>query len=175
MLIILLSAIENEEDRIYFTNIYYEYKQIIFKTAYEYLDDKSLIEDCVQNTFLNLIKYFDTFKKVSLDKRASYISSCCKYAAQKMNMKNHYEVPYDDHLEEYTLPDKSNSYDELDKISLIDAIDNLDEKYREPFIMKYVKGFSLEEISDMLGIAVNLVKQRLFRAKKILYESLMED
>jgi RNA polymerase sigma-70 factor (ECF subfamily) len=90
-------------------------------------------------------------------------------------MKNHYEVPYDDHLEEYTLPDKSNSYDELDKISLIEAIDNLDEKYREPFIMKYVKGFSLEEISDMLGITVNLVKQRLFRAKKILYESLMED
>ncbi len=61
MLVFLLSAIDNDEDRIYFTNIYYDYKQIIFKTAYEYLDDKSLIEDCVQNTFLNLIKFFDTF------------------------------------------------------------------------------------------------------------------
>jgi RNA polymerase sigma-70 factor (ECF subfamily) len=46
----------------------------------------------------------------------------------------------------------------------------LEEKDRLMLVMKEVEGFSVEEISDVLGLNVNTVKVRLFRARGRLVE-----
>ena len=175
MLGFLLSVIENEEDRISFTEIYHKYKQLLFKTAYGFLDDKSSAEDCIQNTFLNLIKYYDAFKKVPEQNRKAYIMNSCKNAAIKMNKAAHNDLPYVDSVKKQTAADDLRDYTELDIIPVAEMINKLDEKYRQPFILKYVTGFSNEEISDILGISANLVAQRVFRARETLRKLLSEE
>jgi len=46
----------------------------------------------------------------------------------------------------------------------------LDEKDQIMLVMKEVEGFSVEEISGVLGLNVNTVKVRLFRARGRLVE-----
>ncbi|MCS6807604.1 MAG: sigma-70 family RNA polymerase sigma factor [Bacteroidota bacterium] len=52
------------------------------------------------------------------------------------------------------------------------AIASLPEEFREPLELKHFDGFQYEEIAEMLKISLSLAKVRVFRAKKMLYESL---
>jgi len=50
-------------------------------------------------------------------------------------------------------------------------LDELDEKDQLMLIMKEVEGFSVEEVGEVLGLNVNTVKVRLFRARGRLVET----
>jgi RNA polymerase sigma-70 factor (ECF subfamily) len=50
-------------------------------------------------------------------------------------------------------------------------LDEIDEKDRTMLVMKEVGGFTVEEIGDVLGLNVNTVKVRLFRARAKLVET----
>ncbi|MEN7550854.1 RNA polymerase sigma factor [Rapidithrix thailandica] len=60
------------------------------------------------------------------------------------------------------------------KFSLADinrAIDNLDEAYKQPFVM-YFRGFKYHEIADRLHIPIGTVKNRIHIARKTLKKKL---
>ena len=57
---------------------------------------------------------------------------------------------------------------------LASVINCLEEKYREPIIMKYLEQCSTEEIAEVLGISENLVYQRISRGKEKLCKMLLE-
>ena len=52
------------------------------------------------------------------------------------------------------------------------AIRELPEQYREVVLMKYVSDRSYKEISEALGLSVETIESRLFRARKLLKEKL---
>jgi RNA polymerase sigma-70 factor (ECF subfamily) len=57
---------------------------------------------------------------------------------------------------------------------LSDAIDALPEGARHVFVLNAVYGYSHEESSDMLGIAVGTSKAQLHRARRLLAQQLTE-
>ena len=57
---------------------------------------------------------------------------------------------------------------------LSDAVDRLPEGARHVFVLNAVYGFSHEESSDMLGIAVGTSKAQLHRARRLLAQQLKE-
>ena len=57
---------------------------------------------------------------------------------------------------------------------LSDAIDRLPEGARHVFVLSAVYGYSHEESSDMLGIAVGTSKAQLHRARRLLAQQLKE-
>ena len=57
---------------------------------------------------------------------------------------------------------------------LSDAIDRLPEGARHVFVLNAVYGYSHEESSDMLGIAVGTTKAQLHRARRLLAQQLEE-
>ena len=57
---------------------------------------------------------------------------------------------------------------------LSDAIDRLPEGARHVFVLSAVYGYSHEESSDMLGIAVGTSKAQLHRARRLLVQQLKE-
>ena len=67
--------------------------------------------------------------------------------------------PKEDHANDWN---SSNSIERL--------LCELDEKIAAMLVMKEVEGFSVEEISESLGINVNTVKVRLFRSRGKLVE-----
>ena len=52
--------------------------------------------------------------------------------------------------------------------SLIEMIASLDEKYREPATLRFLKEYEYNEIAQELNLELNTVKTRLKRAKEIL-------
>lgn len=57
---------------------------------------------------------------------------------------------------------------------LINAIENLGDKFKEVVLLHDVEGFTHDEISKRLGCPVGTVKSRLFKARKQLYEQLFD-
>ncbi len=52
--------------------------------------------------------------------------------------------------------------------TLIGMIDSLDEKYRKPAILRFLKEYEYNEIAQELNLELNTVKTRLKRAKEML-------
>lgn len=48
----------------------------------------------------------------------------------------------------------------------------LEKNYRIPFILFYVEGFSVKEISRMLRLSQGAVKTRLYRGRSLMREKL---
>ena len=53
-----------------------------------------------------------------------------------------------------------------------EALMELKENYRIPFVLHYVQGYSVKETAVILKLTENGVKQRLFRARRQMQESL---
>lgn len=175
-MLFLLMLLENEEDRSLMEQYYEEYGQLMFKIAHDYLDDVQQDEDCVQETLIGLIKSFQTFKGLNDETKRKYISTICKRCAYRINEKQ-------SKVETETLKDSFdseaiNSYfgsnNSFSCSELAAAINCLDEKFREPIMMKYLEKRSTGEIAEALGISENLVYQRISRGKEKLCKMLAE-
>ena len=52
------------------------------------------------------------------------------------------------------------------------VINNLSHKYRQPIVLRYLYEFEISQISQMLGVSINVVNTRLSRAREKLKTSL---
>jgi len=59
-------------------------------------------------------------------------------------------------------------------MSLRDVLDRLPEKFRTPFLLKHMEGFSEKEIATMLRLPASTVRGRLYRARQHLQIELSE-
>lgn len=72
------------------------------------------------------------------------------------------QVPYEDYCEAQTSGSQEN-YSEV-----FEAVMELEDNYRIPFVLFYVEGFSISEICQMLKLSQSTAKTRLYRARKLL-------
>ena len=68
-------------------------------------------------------------------------------------------------------PEEALEREELEK-AIQEAISELPEKHRLPFILRALEGLSYEEISDILGIRLGTTKSRINRARLKLKDKL---
>lgn len=61
------------------------------------------------------------------------------------------------------------------RASLEEAIGNLPEHYREPFVLREQHDMSYDQISEILGIRIGTVKSRINRARSKLRDMLRDD
>lgn len=81
MLAVLLAALESDEDRALFTEVYEQYHIRMEKTAMYILSDRSDAEDAVQNAFMQVIRHFDIFFEAPCKKRVFWCISIVKNKA----------------------------------------------------------------------------------------------
>ena len=175
MLNYLLTLLETEDDKSLLLEVYEKYGKLVNFVASDGLDNISNVDDCVQDTFVELIKSFENFKRIPEEKRRAYIIRICKRIVYRTNEDNYskvvsYEEQTDDNYSDKTEYD----FSEFDRADMALIIKELNPKYREPIIMKYGSGLSTIEISELLGISQNLVLQRIYRGKRMLYKLLTE-
>jgi len=58
---------------------------------------------------------------------------------------------------------------------LLDALDDLPQKYRLPLVLRYFQELDYEAIADVLGVSRGQVGTLLFRAKRLLRQALNDD
>lgn len=140
-----------------------EKKDKLYKISWSYLYNHNDIEDVFQNT---LIKAYENIK--SLRKWNQFetwfisilINECRQY------LRNQKRVVLQEDVEVYGY--------HKDEYNFFQEIDSIDEIYKEVIILKYISGYSQEEISLILDIPLGTVKSRIYRGLRDLRKLLKE-
>lgn len=172
MIPIYILAIEDENDREYMSNLYFQYHKLMYSAIQKSISDSWLVEDIMQTTFEKLIDKIQLLKTLSQDRLVSYILSSCKNNAYNA-------LRYQKRHEISEFSDINNFADE-DNLSNLDIHLIRNEEYscliriwpllnrRSQYILraKYILEESTTEIAKDLHIQPESVRMALSRARK---------
>jgi RNA polymerase sigma-70 factor, ECF subfamily len=146
------------------------YHADLYRYGYWLCKDADIAQDLVQETFLRAWKSLDSLLDATAAK-AWLITILRRENARRFERK---QFDYDTGAEQDSLPDTSQPSAEqaCDNRTLRQHMAALAGEYREPLILQVIGGFSSDEIASLLQLNVNTVNTRLFRARKLLRDSL---
>ena len=148
-----------ENDMTAFHEIYRENYQILFSYAMRFYYDKSSAEDCLQTMFLNILNSREKLPKVKNVK--AYLMKSLRN--QILNSKR---TKIDDFplIADSEFDFKKKGLDENVYRQLKDLINKLSPRERELVYLKYFHGFRSTEISTLLNIEYQTVRNILANA-----------
>ena len=157
-------------DKEAFRLLYDNYIDGALRVATSIVKSKHIAADVVQETFMriyNNINSFDIDKPFNPWFYKILVNECKRTFSKKEN-----NIQAADYLDNTI----KHSYEETHKFEkyegLYDLIISLDEKYKIPIILKYLRGFTEKEIAEVLDINVNTIKSRLFTGRRKLKKGL---
>jgi RNA polymerase sigma-70 factor (ECF subfamily) len=152
--------------------LYDLYKAKWYSYCIRYLIQHADAEDAFQNSLIKIFSNIQSYKDEIGDFGAwsakIVINECIMLLRQKKRLNFNYEVK-DDLL---LYADNENPIDTLSKNELIKMINKLPDGYRIIFNMYVLEGYTHKEIAEKLNITEGTSKSQLFKAKKMLKESL---
>lgn len=172
----LFMSIESENDRQKVIRLYYNYRALMYKTAYGILGDAQLAEDAVHDSFEKVIKHLQKIDEGNTASTRSFLVVVCRntaltIAGQKNPLTSFNDAP-EDTAYKNTLLDIVITRETL--CELVAAIESLNPIYRDTFILRRVYNMSRGDIAALLGISAETVKKRLYRAKQKITDKLLE-
>lgn len=136
----------------------------LYRVARSILHNEEDCADAAQNAILKAFDKLDTLKHEKYF--ATWLTRILINECYRILEKRKSEVSY----EEYMAGEEGK--DDGSESEVFEAIRSLDAKYRIPFVLHYVEGYSVKEISGMLALSVSNVKVRLNRARAMLRDIL---
>ena len=164
MLAVLLAALESDEDRALFTEVYEQYHIRMEKDSMYILNDRSDAEDAVQNAFMQVIRHFDIFFEVPCKKRVFWCISIVKNEALTI-LRQRKKMVLSDELEGDPVVDVEEALNYQEVVRLFSG---LPDTYRSVLEMCLLFGFSGKEIAERMGLTENTVNVRIARGRAIL-------
>ena len=166
-------SIENEQDRTFMADLYYQYNKLMHSVIFQILRDQWATEDVMQNTLEKLIDRIADLRTKDRDHLNSYIVAACRnnsfnYLRSK---KRYTEVPFEDHENAPELSSGESEIEEqfikLDDLKILAHIwSQLDEKSRYVLEAYYILEKSSDEIARDLHIKTGSVRMALTRARR---------
>lgn len=138
-------------------------------------DVEDLLQDIFIKVYLNLNAFDSSLKFSSWIYRIAYNEVVSAY--RKKKLREHYnfedfensgdnnQISFQEILaDETNVMDQVHNFQELEKVKV--AVEKLDSKYKEVFILRFYEGRDYEEIGDILQIPTGTVSTLISRAKK---------
>ena len=175
MIAYYLSIVETEEDKKRITHIYTDYYSFMCRVAAKYLREQSDIEDTVHNAMMKIIDKLDTIDFSDEKKLKSYIGVIVKHKAIDLiraGDKNTTPLEECFSVADDSLTPEDTVVSEDAYRVILERIDSLDDIYKNVCILKFVNGLKEKDIASLLDVTENVVAVRLYRARKMLKESL---
>lgn len=172
-MLIYLAMIDSPEEKSKFEIIYNTYKQLMYYTASNILGDTTDSEDVVHEAFLKIIEILEKIDRPDSPQTRSLIVTITENKAIDLyrKRKKHSVVPFE---EEYLgVPEQSKIDQIADQELIVKAILSLPGRYREVLLLKYARGYSMDEIAAILSMTKENVKKTIQRARRKLEESLL--
>lgn len=162
-----LTKIQNG-DREAFRSLYDEYINYAIRTAKAITRNEELAKDAVQEAFIRVYRNISAYNP-TLSFAAWFYRILVNECNRLLN-KEKKLVPTDISLvENHTLLLEHSAEGVLD---LYEIIQHMEDLYRIPLLLKYIKGFSEKEIAEILDLNQNTVKSRLFNGRNLLKKQL---
>ena len=170
MLSLYLSMVETDEQRTLVEQLFFDYEQIMFRTAFAVLHNEHDSEDAVHEAFIRIISNIDRVRNISPDKRKSYIIIITRNIAIDICRSRMKQVDINDtDIGDEGSDVERDVFGKYDCKTLNSAISKLNDKLRQVLILYYYHEEPTGGIAQMLGISEVAVRSRLFRARKALY------
>ena len=139
-----------------------EYSDMLYKICYIILKNENDVKDVLQETFIKYMTKSPGFK--SEDHKKAWLIKVSQNKCKEFLRfhKRHAAVPLDEVEESISVTNGMDAY----TTETMSLIWNLNYKLKSVVILYYIEGYSVREVSQMLGISESAVKKRLERARK---------
>lgn len=149
------------------------FKNPLMNFVYRFLGDYETCTDIVQETFIKVYRYKDSYS--SLAKFNTWIytiaGNLAKTEYRRRRRRNFFSInDYGDDHKNYDIADNNYRPDDATDSGIKDeiiqkALLKVKDAYREAVILRDIQDLSYEEISEILGIEVGTVKSRINRGR----------
>lgn len=155
-----------------FESIYKDYSRLVYWAAYRVLSNKEQTEDVTQNVFITVLKSMGEISALSDAQLKGWLYRVAVNAALDAKRRAGHEVLSDEPVGA-EVPDTTGTPEEqvekdMLRTAVREALDSMEEVYREPLMMFYYSEMSIKEISETLEVSEGTVKSRMSRGRKIL-------
>ncbi|MDT0163359.1 MULTISPECIES: RNA polymerase sigma factor [Bacillus] len=135
-------------------------KSKFYKIGWAYLKNHHDVEDVFHNTILKVHDHIDKLKQDRYFE--TWVTSIYINEYRDLYRRNKRRQ------QEAAIEGNESGQLPSDRLDVLDALGQVDEKFREPILLKYIQGFSQEEIAGILGLPLGTVKSRIYRGLLIL-------
>jgi len=154
-------------------SLYESHVERIYRLAYRMTGDENMAEDCTQDTFVKAFDHLSDFEgRAALSTWLHSIAvSVVLNRLRKVKRLRRREADLDN------VPAGTAAIPPADlelKLHLHAAIDKLTDGLRLVFVMHDIEGYKHQEIAAILGVPEGTSKTRLFRARQLLREELIQ-
>jgi RNA polymerase sigma-70 factor (ECF subfamily) len=151
-----------------FDDIVDKYKNYVYSQAYHFTQNRDDAYDVSQEVFLKVFKSLTRLRNNSVFEtwlRRITVNTCLDYLRQRPKEKEFHEASDLANIRctNTELPDSPIYARELQN-KILSAIDQLPDKQKKVFILRYYDDLPLEEIARTLGRSTGTVKANLFYA-----------
>ena len=162
----LFSYFQSHDDRAAFQILYERYSRRVFGYCLRTFSNKEISKDVFQRVMFNIVAKKDNFIS------GNFLSWLMIVTRNECLMEKRSRKIKEEITDRTITSDSLSNYDVYLCDHIRTAIDTLPEDYREIIELRYFDDFTYEEIAELLGVTLSLVKVRLFRAKKQLSQIL---
>ena len=158
----------SDEDKL-ISELFAEYKQMMFKVAFGILHNEADAEDAVQNSFLWIINNLDKISQIPCYERGNYFATIIEHRSIDIYRKrvNHptenldelFDLGSDESIEEKALSNVT-----VEEIK--SAMNELSDGDYEMLYLYLFKQMRPKEISEAMGISENNIRTYIQRARK---------
>lgn len=147
-----------------FQDLVSTYYQPLYRFAYSLARNGEEASDLTQQTFLIWAKKGSTLKDKSKVKSWLFTTLYREFLGIRRKSSRFPHINAE--AIEHELPSISpNVVSKLDSKSALEALDQIDEAFRAPLILFYMKDLAYKEIAEILDIPIGTVMSRLSRGK----------
>lgn len=178
-MLIYLSLIDTEEDRLKFEQIYILYRQDMMKAAFHVLQNQHNAEDAVHETLVRVASHVSELPSAGSVKTKAYVIIAAKNTAIGMARKRKKELafPYYDYINDENVsipPAEEMAFDKFGVEVLEEALRSLPDNYYEALFYTQLMGKSVRETAKLLGISEANMQKRIERARAKLAKIITE-
>ncbi|MCX8054275.1 MAG: RNA polymerase sigma factor [Ignavibacteria bacterium] len=164
----LLMAKEDKLSFLAFEELYNRYSSKIYTYIRKILNNSPASDDIFQETFIRFYEFSKKSKNMT-NVIGFLIKTARNLCLNEKKSKNSTHLD----ISNFNFAYYDKSYENKEINELVDiGLDALPEKYREVLVLREFMDFSYQEIADILGVSMPVVRIRIFRAKNKLREFL---
>lgn len=153
--------ISDTEKTVSFEEVYIQNRKIMMYTAMRILNNFADSEDCVSEAMLRAAGIFKKIAALERKKITSLLVIIVRNAALDKYRANQRTIA----VEEPDIETGSFCTDDYSFNSVTSAINQLKDEFRDVLMLKYVYGYSIKEMTCILGISADTAYKRIQRAK----------
>ena len=141
----------NEE----FVHLISEAETSLYRVAKSIVHNDEDCADAVQSAILKAYDKLDTLRHKKYFK--TWLTRILINECYQIINSRRKQVPYEEYME--------SAQQDMEYSEVFQALMELEDNYRIPFVLHHIEGYSVKEISQMLDIGISNVKIRLSRAR----------